>query len=51
MKYLRRAINLPLTLEADGMHIVKWWVDASFAVRLDMKSHTGATMSLGKGSA
>jgi hypothetical protein len=33
------------------MHVVKWWVDASFAVHPDMKSHTGATMSLGKGAA
>jgi hypothetical protein len=29
---------------------VKWWIDASFAVHPDMKSHTGGTMSLGKGS-
>jgi hypothetical protein len=29
---------------------VKWWIDASFAVHPDMKSHTGRTMSLGKGS-
>jgi hypothetical protein len=51
MKYLRQTIDLPLTLEADDMHVVKWWVDASFAVHPDMKSHTGATMSLGKGAA
>ena len=42
--------DLPLTLETDGTNIVKWWVDAFFAVHPDMKSHTGATMSLGKGS-
>jgi hypothetical protein len=41
---------MPLTLEADSMHIVKWWVDASFAVHPDMKSHTGGVMSLGKGA-
>jgi hypothetical protein len=50
MKYLRGSINMPLTLEADSMHIVKWWVDASFAVHPDMKSHTGGVMSLGKGA-
>ena len=50
MKYLRGSIDKILTLEADAMHLVKWWVDASFAVHHDMKSHTGATMSLGKGS-
>ena len=32
------------------MRIIKWWVDASYAVHPDMKSHTGACMSLGKGS-
>jgi len=30
--------------------MIKWWIDASFAVHPDMRSHTGATMSLGKGS-
>ena len=33
------------------MHVIIWWVDVSFAVHPDMKSHTGGTMSLGKGSA
>jgi hypothetical protein len=41
---------MPLALEADNMHIVKWWVDASFAVHPDMKSHTGGVMSLRKGA-
>jgi hypothetical protein len=51
VKYLRATPKLYLTLEADDTHIVKWWIDASFAVHKDMKSHTGGTMSLGKGSA
>jgi hypothetical protein len=50
MKYLRGSIDRVLTLEADKTHIVKWWVDAAFTVHHDMKSHTGGTMSLGKGS-
>jgi hypothetical protein len=50
MKYLRGSIDKILTLEADAMHLVKWWVGASFAVHHDMKSHMGVTMSLGKGS-
>jgi len=49
MRYLRATLNMPLTLEAESMQIVKWWVDASFAVHTDMKSHTGAVMTLGKG--
>ena len=40
---------MPLTLEAENLQLVKWWVDASFAVHDDMKSHTGGAMSLGKG--
>ena len=50
VRYLRQFPDLPLTLEADDTHIIKWWVDAAFAVHKDMKSHTGVTMSLGKGS-
>ena len=37
-----------LTLEADGSGIIKWWVDASFAVHHNMRSHTGGNASLGK---
>jgi hypothetical protein len=50
MKYLRGTIEMPLTLEASNMSIIKWWVDASYAVHPDMKSHTGGAMSLGKGT-
>ena len=50
VRYLRGTLEMPLALEADNMHIVKWWVDASFAVHPDMKSHTGGVMSLGKGA-
>jgi hypothetical protein len=49
MKYLRSTADMPLTLEADNNQLVKWWIDASFAVHPDMKSHTGGLMSLGKG--
>ena len=50
IRYSRMYPDLPLTLEADGTNIIKWWIDASFAVHPDMRSHTGATMSMGKGS-
>jgi hypothetical protein len=32
------------------VRVVKWYVDASFAVHPDFKSHTGAMMMLGKGA-
>jgi hypothetical protein len=50
MKYLRATATMPLTLEADGTNVIKWWADASYAVHPDLKSHTGGTMSLGKGA-
>jgi hypothetical protein len=50
MKYLCVTKTLPLRLEADDSGTVSWRIDGSFAVHPDMKSHTGGTMSLGKGS-
>jgi hypothetical protein len=50
IRYLRDSKELYLTLEADDGVDIKWWIDASFAVHPDMKSHTGATVSFGKGS-
>jgi hypothetical protein len=50
ISYLRETRKLALTLEADDLLVVKWWVDASFAVHRDMRSHTGGTLSLGKGA-
>jgi hypothetical protein len=49
IRYLRGTKDLALTLEANDDGIIRWWIDASFAVHRDMKSHTGLTMTLGKG--
>ena len=48
--YAKATLYLPLILRADSLSIVKWHVDASFAVHDDCKGHTGGTMTLGKGS-
>ena len=50
MRYLQSTVYLKLTLESDGTGIIRWWVDASYAVHPDMKGHTGGTLSMGKGS-
>ena len=50
IKYLRLTDELWLTLSANMSPISKWWIDGSFAVHPDMRSYTGGTYSLGKGS-
>ena len=49
MKYLQKTIQLHLTLEADDLQLVHWWIDGSFAAHRDMQSHTGGAMTLGIG--
>jgi hypothetical protein len=51
IKYLRGTEKLLLRLSADNLNIIKWWVDASYGVHYDMKSHTGGVMSMGTGAA
>ena len=50
LKYLHSTSDMVLTLKADNLNVIKWYVDASFAVHPDFKSHTGAVMSMGEGS-
>lgn len=40
---------MTLTLEANEASTIHWWVDASFGVHPDLRSHTGAMMTLGRG--
>ena len=49
MQYLRGTKDLILTLRANNNGIVRWWIDASYVDHEDMKGHTRATLSLGKG--
>jgi hypothetical protein len=50
MKYSNGTKEFKLTLSGDNLHCIKWYVDASFAVYPNYKSHTGATMSYGDGN-
>jgi len=47
ISYLKDTIDDVLILEADNTQTVSWYVDAAFAVHKDMKSHTGAVMTMG----
>jgi hypothetical protein len=51
MKYCNGTRNDKLVLSTDDLHVIKWYVDAAFAVHPDLKSHTGAIMSYGGGAA
>ena len=50
LKYVNGSRDDVLTLSADDLHVLKWYVDASFAVHPDFKSHTGACFTYGGGS-
>ena len=41
MQYVKRTWKDVVKLSADSLHVLKWYVDASFAVHPDFKSHTG----------
>ena len=42
--------ELVLRLSAEQLNILKWFVDAAYAVHADFKSHTGMTMTIGHGA-
>jgi hypothetical protein len=49
MNYLQATKDDVAAMSADDTNTIKWYVDASFAVHKDMRSHTGATLTLGSG--
>ena len=49
--YLKNTIYLPLIVWSDYSSSIIWNIDASFVVHPDCKSHTGASLTLGHGSA
>lgn len=49
LQYVYGTIDMVLTLSAEELNILRMWVDASYAVHPDMRSHTGSCMSLGLG--
>lgn len=49
LEYLYGSMHLKFTLGADSLNSFRTWVDASFAVHPDMRSHTGGVISFGNG--
>ena len=50
MDFLKRTAMECLTLSLDDTRKVIWSIDAAFAVHPDKKSHSGMTMTMGKGA-
>ena len=50
MGFLKGTVDDVLTLEADDTNTLTWYIDAALAVHADMKSHTGAVFTMGKGA-
>ena len=49
VQYIRRTKTYGIRLDADSNLSITAYIDASYAVHFDMKSHTGAIITLGKG--
>ena len=49
LEYIHATVNLPLILGADDLNTMTTWVDTSYAVHHDMRSHTGGVLSFGTG--
>ncbi len=49
MEYLRVDRLHPWILSSNGSKVLMWYVNVSFAVHLNMRSHTGGGLTMGKG--
>jgi hypothetical protein len=50
LKYLIGTHFLKLTISADSLSILQWYIDASHQIHDDCKGHMGALLTLGKGA-
>jgi hypothetical protein len=50
LDYLHGTQDDVACLSADDTQTIKWYIDSSFAVHKEMRSHTGAVMTLGHGA-
>ena len=50
LRYLNGTQEAKLILSAENSCVIKWYVDAAFAVHKDFKSHKGAGMTFGQGA-
>ena len=50
LEYVSGTLDMIRIIGWNGNEVLQTWVDASYAVHRDMRSHTGAAMSLGHGT-
>jgi hypothetical protein len=50
MHYLKHTQENVLMVKTDGTCVIKWHINASFAVHNDFKSHTGGVMTMDQGA-
>ena len=50
IKYLNGTKKKYLNLSSDYLKVIKWYLDASFAVHPDFKIHTGLIVTMGQGA-
>lgn len=50
LEYIHGSLDLDLTIGADDLQQMQTWIDASYAIHTDMKSHTGGSISFGTGA-
>ena len=50
MNFAKQTMSELLTLEAENFNNLYWYIDAAFSDHPNMKSHTGAVFSMGKGN-
>lgn len=49
LEYIKGSMDQEYVIGADDLGHIRTWVDASYAVHPDMRSHTGGAISLGRG--
>ena len=49
LKYLLGTIDMPIIIGANGLDLIKTYVNASYAVYEDMRGYTGGLMTMGRG--
>ena len=50
LSYLKGTLHMKRYISADGMTNIMWWIDGSYGVHWNSKSHTRAMMSMGRGA-